>query len=295
MKPNSSSRRAFIRKTAAGAIAAAALPNVALLAASSASNAEGEYGGNRIPFGLQLYSVRHDCERDLDGTIMAVGKMGYKAVEFAGYYGRDAKSLRKLLDNAGLKCCGTHLELDALLGDNLWKTVEFNQILGNQFLVVPSFPDQYTKTHDGWLRIADIYSEIAAKVKPRGMRMAYHNEDIEFTPVGGEVPWDIFFNRASKDVLVQFDTANGYAQGGDPMIYLKKKPGRVASIHAKGYSKSKPGALIGEDDLPWKDIFHLCETTAGVEWYIIEYESTAMPPLVAVEKTLATMRRWGKC
>jgi len=32
-----------------------------------------------------------------------------------------------------------------------------------------------------------------------------------------------------------------------------------------------------------------------VEWYIIEYESDAFPPLVSVEKTLEVMRRWGKC
>jgi hypothetical protein len=56
---------------------------------------------------VQLYSVRTECEKDLPGTIKAVAKMGYKGVEFAGYYGRDAKTLKKLLDGVGLKCCGT--------------------------------------------------------------------------------------------------------------------------------------------------------------------------------------------
>ena len=87
------------------------------------------------------------------------------------------------------------------------------------------------------------------------------------------MPWDTFFNRAKKEVVIQFDTGNGVAQGGDPVVYLKKKPGRVASVHVKPYSKAKPNALIGDDELPWKEILHSCETTAGVEWYIIEYES----------------------
>ena len=81
--------------------------------------AVGEYGGNKIPFGLQLYSVRNECAKDLPGTLSAVAKMGYKAVEFAGYHGRDAKTLRKMLDDLGIKCCGTHLSIDALLGDPL--------------------------------------------------------------------------------------------------------------------------------------------------------------------------------
>ena len=52
----------------------------------------------RVPVGLQLYSVRKDCEKDLPGVLKAVGEMGYKGVEFAGYYGRSAKELRTMLD-----------------------------------------------------------------------------------------------------------------------------------------------------------------------------------------------------
>ena len=52
----------------------------------------------RIPIGLQLYSVRHDCQKDLPGTVEAVAKMGYQGVEFAGYYDYSAKDIRKMLD-----------------------------------------------------------------------------------------------------------------------------------------------------------------------------------------------------
>jgi sugar phosphate isomerase/epimerase len=287
MKPESISRRAFLKMSAATAAVATTTP-ANLFAAS-------EYGGNKIPFALQLYSVRSDCAKDLVGTVKAVAKMGYKAVEFAGYHGKDAKTLRKLLDDVGLKCCGTHLGLETLLGENLTKTVEFNKTLGNPFLIVASLPGKYTKSRQGWIEAADQFNEIADKVKPQGMRVGYHNHSIEFKAIDGEVPWDTFFNRAKKEVVIQFDTGNGVAQGGDPVVYLKKHPGRVASVHVKPYSKAKPNALIGDDELPWKEIFQICETTADVEWYIIEYESDAYPPLVSVEKTLEVMRRWGKC
>lgn len=288
MKTQLVSRREFLQSAAVATTAMAAGAPTNLFAA-------GAYGGNKIPFGLQLYSVRNECAKDLVGTITAVAKMGYKAVEFAGYHGRDAKTLRKLLDDVGLKCCGTHTGFDALLGDNLAKTIEFNQTLGNPFLIAPSLPGKYTKTHQGWLDAADALNEISDKAKPHGMRVGYHNHNIEFKPIDGEVPWDTLFNRTKKEVVIQFDTGNGVAQGGDPVVYLKRKPGRVASVHVKSFSKSKPNALIGDDELPWKEIFRLCETVAGVEWYIIEYESDAFPPLVSVEKTLEVMRRWGKC
>src|SRR6266478_714324 len=174
MKTQPISRREFLQKSATVAAAAlAATRPIDLFAAES-------YGGNKIPFALQLYSVRNDCAKDLDGTVAAVAKMGYKAVEFAGYYGRDAKSLRKLLDDLGLKCCGTHIALDTLLGDNLPNTLEFNHTLSNPFLIVPSLPGKYTKSREGWQEAADVFSGLADKVKPDGMRVGYHNHNIEF-------------------------------------------------------------------------------------------------------------------
>ena len=95
---------------------------------------------SNIPIGLQLYSVRDDCEIDLPSVLKAVGGMGYDGVEFAGYYGRTASELRQMLDDNGLKCCGTHTGLETILGDELEKTIAFNQTLGNKFLIVPGLP-----------------------------------------------------------------------------------------------------------------------------------------------------------
>ncbi len=266
-------------------------------AVPSALRAADGYGGNKIPVGLQLYSVRNECAKDLVGTVTQVAKMGYKGVEFAGYYGRSAKDLRKLLDDVGLKCCGTHIQVETLLGDNLPKTVEFNKTIGNKFLIVPGLADKYRKTKEAWQKTADLFSELAEKVKPEGMKVGYHNHNVEFKPLDGEIPWDTFFGRASKDVVIQFDTGNGVAEGGHPMKFIKKFPGRVASLHVKPYSRSKPNAIMGDpaDELPWKDIFEVCETTGGTEWYIMEYERDAYPPLISVEKTIEAMKRWGKC
>ena len=52
----------------------------------------------KIPIGLQLYSVRRECGKDLPAVLEAVAKMGYDGVEFAGYYGlkRQLPRCRKL-------------------------------------------------------------------------------------------------------------------------------------------------------------------------------------------------------
>ncbi|MBM3859547.1 MAG: TIM barrel protein [Verrucomicrobia bacterium] len=281
------SRRRFLKLTAATAATVALRPE-RLLAA-------GGYGGKKIPIGLQLYSVRKECAADLVRTITAVGKMGYKGVEFAGYYDRDAKTLRKLLDDHGLKCCGTHTRIDTLAPDKLTETIEFNKILGNKFLIVPGLPKKHTATRQAWRETADLFNELADKVKPDGMLVGYHNHSIEFKPLDGELPWDTFFGNTKKEVIMQFDTGNAMHAGGEAVTFLKKYPGRAITVHLKPFSKAKPKALIGEDELPWKDIFATCESVGNTEWYIVEYESDAFPPLVSVEKCLDTLRRWGKC
>ncbi|MCK4293329.1 MAG: sugar phosphate isomerase/epimerase [Planctomycetes bacterium] len=248
-------------------------------------------GGRRIPIGLQLYSVREDCKRDLPGVIAAVAKMGYKGVEFAGYYGRSAKELRKMLDDNSLVCCGTHTGLDTLLGDNLAKTIEFNKTLGNKYLVVPGLPAKNRASHQAWLDTAKLFNELAEKVRPHGMLVGYHNHSAEFKAIDGELPWDTFMSNTSKDVIMQLDLGNAMHGGADPLPYLYRYPERAITVHLKEFSKTNNKALVGEGDVPWKAFFALCKAVGGTEWYIVEQESYAYPPLECVDRCLKNLRK----
>ncbi len=104
----------------------------------------------RIPIALQLHSVREDCAKDLSLTLQAVAQMGYEGVEFAGYYDRSAEELRGMCDDLELKVVGTHTGLNTLLGDELDKTVEFNKILGNKYLIVPGLAAEYSNSLVAW-------------------------------------------------------------------------------------------------------------------------------------------------
>ncbi len=248
----------------------------------------------KIPIGVQLYSVRQLCQKDLEGTLAGLAKMGYQGVEFAGYYGRSAKELRKILDDNGLRCCGTHTAINTLLGDELPRTIEFNQILGNPNLIVPSLPEKYRSSRQAWLDTAKLFAELAEKVKPHKMRVGYHNHMVEFKPIDGEVPWDLFFSNTPKEVVMQIDTGNCMMGGGDPIAYIRKYPGRAITVHIKEHSATKRDAIIGEGDVKWKEFFDACEKVGGTEWYIVEEESGAYPGLEAVRRSLENLRKMGK-
>jgi len=248
----------------------------------------------RIPIALQLYSVRHDCERDLESTLRAVAEMGYDGVEFAGYYERSAEELRALLDRFGLRCAGTHTRLDTLSTETLPETAAFNRTLGNKFLIVPSLPEEARTSRQAWLNTAHLFNDIADRLKDEQMVTGYHNHWVEFKPLDGELPMDTFFGNTSRDVVMQIDLGNALHGGGDPIHFLRKYPGRAQTIHLKEYAHGYDKALIGEGDVDWEQVFDLCEEQGVTQWYIVEQESYAYPPLECVERCLRNLRDMGR-
>ncbi len=100
---------------------------------------------------LQLWSVREDCARDLEGTLGAVAEMGYDGVEFAGYHGWSAGRLRDLLCDLGLGVAGSHVGIGTLVGEELERSIDFSRELGNRFLIVPALPGEMMGSKEAWL------------------------------------------------------------------------------------------------------------------------------------------------
>ena len=268
------SRRKFM-KYSAGAVAMSGL--MGMISWSS------EEKQTRIPVGLQLYSVRKESEKDFPKTIKAVAKIGYEGVEFAGYFNHDAKELRKILDDTGLKCCGTHTQLADLAPEKFAATMELNQILGNKYIIVPWLGEEMRNTEQAWLNTVKLFNELAEKVKEHGMRLGYHNHTFEFESIGDKMPWDIFAENTNADIILQLDTGNLMQAGVEPVSFLKKYPGRTLTIHLKEYSATNDKAITGEGDMPWKEVLEVCRTTGGTEWFILEEEKDVYPPLECVE------------
>ena len=244
-----------------------------------------------IPVGLQLWTLRTECAKDFPGTIAKVAKMGYKGVEFAGFYNYSAKDVRKMLDDNSLLCSGSHTAIDLLSNEKLAATMEYNRTIGNKFVVVPWLDRQKLTTKEAWLKMAATFNELADKTRSEGVHIGYHSHVGDFAKIGDETPWDILFSNTSKEVCMQLDTGNCMQGGGDPVAILKKYPGRSLTIHLKEYSATNKKALIGEGDVKWKDIFKVCESIGGTQYYIIEEESGAYPQLEAAEQSLKNFKK----
>jgi sugar phosphate isomerase/epimerase len=268
-------RRTFLAATAAGGLAAA---------------------NNKIPVGLELYSVRDELKNDLMGTVRAVAKMGYSGVEFFSPYfewtSEYAREIRKLLDDLNIKCYSTHNGARSFTAENLPKAIELNQIIRSQYIVMASAGK--VANLDGWKSVAETLNRAAEKIKPLGMGVGFHNHQTEFMRVEGTRPMDVLAKETTKDVVLQLDVGTCLHAGADPVAWINSNPGRIRSMHLKDWSPDADKGyqvLFGEGSAPWKQIFDAAESKGGIEYYLIEQEGSRFPAMETAQRCLAEFRK----
>jgi len=276
--------------------------------------------GKKAKIALQLYSVRTYIggEKDKQGTILKPGvglaralqdiaAIGYKGVEFAGYYDNDAKTLRSMLADAGLAACGTHVATKGCFGldtetwsydpEVLKKSCEFNLGYGNNLLICPgggnmppgiswtnrSASEPSAKVDEFIKRLCDGYNKVAQDAAKCGCRIGLHNHEWEFNVrmMDDTSFWDYFFSNTDPEVCMEQDVGWTTCAGEDPAEQYEKYPHRSPTLHAKengmGPEVKSFDAILGKpgepgaDPVAWDEI--ICATEKdGVEWYVVECE-----------------------
>jgi sugar phosphate isomerase/epimerase len=245
----------------------------------------------RVPIGLQLWSVKDACKEDLAGTLKAIAEMGYDGVESGAFIPAKAGEMKAILDETGLKMCGTHMPMESLRGDELAKTVEFYKTCGCSNLVVPYMKHE---TKEECVQFAKDLSDVAKRLRSHKMRTGYHLHYHDVAPRGGEWPWQTIFRAGSKDLIAQMDAGNCLGSGVDPIALVREFPGQAITVHLKDWSGPRSEPLVGEGNVPWAKFFEACESVGGVKWYVVEQEKYPVPPLEAVAKCLENLRKMGK-
>lgn len=248
-----------------------------------------------IPVGLELYSVRDELQKDPQGTVRAVAKMGYQCVEFyAPYFDwttAQAKDMRKLMDDSGIHCYSTHNDENVFGDDKIGHATELNKILGAKYMV-QAWSDPKPDL-DGWKALADKLNAASDKLAPSGLNVGYHNHDAEWKPVQGKRPIEILASNTKPSVMLQLDIGTCLEAGADPVGWIKANPGRIRSIHCKDWSPDPNvgyKTLFGEGKADWKGIFRAAESVGGVEFYLVEQEGSRYPELETAQRCLQAFR-----
>ena len=260
-------------------------------------------GPKRAKIALQLYSIKDYIGgvKDkatkkiirpgvgLEKALENVAAIGYKGVEFAGYYDFKPAELRRMLANAGLKACGTHVGNNQYGFDTkawtynpdvLKKTCEFNLGYGNNLIICPGGgnippganwstgrggePCKASQAIDDFTKkLADMYNQAAEVAANYGCRIGLHNhtwEHMVFMQDGTSF-WDYFFSNTDENVCMEQDVGWSTcaadcpeATSADPKEQYVKYPHRSPTLHAKENGMGKQvkefDAILGKPGKP---------------------------------------------
>lgn len=225
--------------------------------------------------GVQLYTLRTLFETDFRTTLKALADIGYKDIEFAGYFDHTPREIKSLMDDLGLESHSTHVQL-ADMHDNFDAAVETAQEMGQTNLIIPWLhPDE--RTIDSYKAIADLLNRRGEAVRDADMRVAYHNHEFEFEIIDDQVPYNILLDETdSKFVSMEIDFFWARKANIDPVALFNRAPGRFIACHIKDMSSTGDMVDVGDGEIDFGEIFKHAET-AGLQRFYVEHDQPADP------------------
>jgi hypothetical protein len=207
------SRRGFLRT----AVTAAAVVGTSSALASPALAQEGtsgQAGGrDRVPpdqISIQLFTLRDQLAIDLEGTLAALGAIGYTRVEHAGFVGRTVGQFKAALDAAGLRASSGHVLIPQPFDPAAWSaSLADANTLGSRYIVHPFFgidfaTGEVTRTTAPWRAFARDLNRAGRMAKDAGLKLGYHNHNWEFfrlTDNPARTAYDVLTDTTDPDLV----------------------------------------------------------------------------------------------
>ena len=259
------------------------LQSSALLSCAAISNPSNLFAKSPLikKPGLGLFSIPKMLDTDFEGAFAMLGKMGYKEVESfgpyefstekakaswaavtpqlgfkgSGFFGKTAAAFKQAAKSNGISIPSMHTDLDTL-STKMPELAAAAHELGAKYVVLPSIPDEFRKTSDDYLKMAERFNGIGAAAKKEGLRFAYHNHGYGLTIKDGKMPVDTIFDQTDKElVFFEMDIFWTIAGGADPLELFKKHKGRYKMMHIKDMKEKKRFEGDGGDAGQWIKLF----------------------------------------
>jgi sugar phosphate isomerase/epimerase len=286
------SRRSFLVSAGAGMAAGSMMSSVTFAA------------GAHIPLGIQLWTVKAEAEKDLEGTLRKLHALGFRDIEFAGYYGKSAAELGALLKTIGLNPVSTHADADSISAkpDQI---IADAKTLGLKYIICSSPMSDAAKAKLDWGKKMDaldlgdwklnaqLFNKFGKAVKAAGMQFGYHNHHVEFKKFGDVTGFDTLFASSDPDLVkMELDVGWAVAAGADPVAILNKYKGRVVALHIKDIGKLNADphlattVAVGEGTIDWKKVVGTAHAN-GVKSFFYEQEAPFVRPIMESAKISA--------
>lgn len=253
-------------------------------------------------FGIQLYMVKEDMERDAAGTLKQLGQMGYQQIESYGgskgmFWGLSNKAFKQMAGDYGLTLVSSHYNDEP---EGFESQVEKAAEIGMKYLICPWKGPQ--KSIDNFKRFADEFNRNGEICRKHGMRFGYHPHDYPYKMIDGQLPIDVLLNHTDAGLVdFQMDFYYTVTEGQDPFAYIKNHPHRFKLCHMRDVlkvrlpqgSKEESACDLGQGIIDYPRLLSAA-LADGMKYFFVEqsrfYHET---PLQSARVNVAYLKRIG--
>lgn len=238
------------------------------------------------PIALQLYTVRDLLNKDFEGVVHKVAKIGYGGVETAGFPASTTpEKAARLFDRSGLEVTSAHTPLP--LGEDKNRVLDAAVALGCRRIVSGHLaPEEYADI-DKIKRACGRLNEANAVAIENGLEFGVHNHWWEFQPVEEQFPYQVWLEYLDPAIFFELDIYWIQSAGLDPVEIIKAFGKRAPLLHIKDgpspSDTSAPMTAVGDGVLDYPDFLEAASVSA--EWLIVELDRCATDMMTAVEKS----------
>lgn len=226
--------------------------------------------------GVQLYTVRNSMATDVEATLQAIAGIGYREVEFAGYFERSAREIRDMLGRYGLVSPSTHVNAE-VVRDDPTPFVDLAAETGHDYVTVAWIQEQNRTSIDDYKRWAEVFNRLGEACRKNDMRAAYHNHEFEFQALDGVVPFDLLMDETDAD-LVDFEVDFYWVREAGRAIrdVLALAPERMTMCHIKDMDASGNMVRVGDGTIDFAGIL-ADSVAASIKHCFVEHDHPQDP------------------
>lgn len=204
------------------------------------------------PVGLQLYSLRAEFPKDVEGTLAKIQQMGIKEIEGGSFYNMKPEEFKKLTDKYGLSCPSLGFGYDRYNTD-IEGIIRDAKTMGATYVMtawIPHKDDEFT-IEDTKKAVSD-FNRWGEKLKANGISFCYHIHGYEFRPYENGTLFDYMVKNTNPEfVNFEMDVFWTFHGGEDPLRLLKTYPSRFPLMHLKDMKKGEKGNNTGHAPDEW--------------------------------------------
>lgn len=252
-------------------------------------------------YGLQLYSLRNQFDKDVPGTMAKVKDMGFKNVEMAGTYGLQFPEVIRLLAQNKLNVVSFGVDFERL-EKAPQQVAEEARSYGAQFIVCAWIPHEANNfSAEDVDRASAVFNAAGKIIASYGLLLCYHPHGYEFKTYQDGTLFDYMVKKLDQRyVYMEMDVFWMKQAGQDPLALLKKYPTRFVLMHLKdrkvgtpnsdnGHSDDETNVVLGTGDVGIAEIIREGRRL-GIKHYFLEDESSnaeeQLPKSLAYLKSL---------